>query len=402
MTDVTNETPAPQLSPLERARLERYFLHNGLPHLTSGYDARTDTLTRMRPALYLLFVLGLGVALRPDWDWWLRVLAVLAGLAVAAAVYALLNLLRKRPLLARSRRIGMTETLALVIAPPIAAAALGESAATVAWLAGATLGVAVGLYLLMSFGVLSLIAHQTQQVGTGLADSGAIAIRAMPPVLAVLLFLALSTETWQAFGDLIGWRYGGVVVAFAILVTLILVYGLSRERAAMYSIQPDEELEERARRTPALALVERGVAPASATLGRIERLNLGLALLLGLVLRVIAVALAVGLFFLIFALLVVDRELALSWVDADPNFLVTAVIADREVVLTEAHFRVAGIPRCVRWSLLHGGGDRRRAPSRAVSRRRARSALVRDRRLGVLPRRPGRVADVVLKFPRHG
>ena len=343
MTDVTNETPAPQLSPLERARLERYFLHNGLPHLTSGYDARTDTLTRMRPALYLLFVLGLGVALRPDWDWWLRVLAVLAGLAVAAAVYALLNLLRKRPLLARSRRIGMTETLALVIAPPIAAAALGESAATVAWLAGATLGVAVGLYLLMSFGVLSLIAHQTQQVGTGLADSGAIAIRAMPPVLAVLLFLALSTETWQAFGDLIGWRYGGVVVAFAILVTLILVYGLSRERAAMYSIQPGEELEERARRTPALALVERGVAPASATLGRIERLNLGLALLLGLVLRVIAVALAVGLFFLIFALLVVDRELALSWVDADPNFLVTAVIADREVVLTEAHFRVAGI-----------------------------------------------------------
>ena len=133
------------------------------------------------------------------------------------------------------------------------------------------------------------------------------------------------------------------MVAFAILVTLILVYGLSRERAAMYSIQPDEELEERARRTPALALVERGVAPASATLGRIERLNLGLALLLGLVLRVIAVALAVGLFFLIFALLVVDRELALSWVDADPNFLVTAVIADREVVLTEAHFRVAGI-----------------------------------------------------------
>ena len=343
MADVTDEIPAPQLSPLERAELERYFLHNGLPHLRLGYDPRAHTLTRMRPALYVLFVAGLGVALRPDLEWWLRVLAVLAGLAVAASVYAVLNLLRRRPLFARSRRIGMTETLALVIAPPVAAAALGENAATVVWLAVATVGIAVALYLLMSFGVLSLLAHQTRQVGVGLADSGAIAIRAMPPVLAVLLFLSLSAETWQAFGRLIGWRYGGVVIAFSVLVTLILVYGLSRERAAMYSIEPGEELEERARHTPALALVERGIAPGSPTLGRIERLNLGLALLLSLALRVLAVALAVGVFFLIFAFLVVDREIALRWVEADPNFLVSTVIADREAVLTEAHFRVAGI-----------------------------------------------------------
>ena len=138
MADVTDEIPAPQLSPLERAELERYFLHNGLPHLRLGYDPRAHTLTRMRPALYVLFVAGLGVALRPDLEWWLRVLAVLAGLAAAASVYAVLNLLRRRPLFARSRRIGMTETLALVIAPPVAAAALGENAATMVWLAVAT------------------------------------------------------------------------------------------------------------------------------------------------------------------------------------------------------------------------------------------------------------------------
>ncbi|MGI9659338.1 MAG: hypothetical protein ACR2OD_10550 [Gaiellaceae bacterium] len=340
---MTDEPPTQQMDPLERARLERYFLHNGLPHLSAGYDPRADTLTRMRPALYVLFVGGLAVALRPDWAWWLRILAVLAGLAVAVGIYASLNLLRERPLFARSKRIGLTETLALVIAPPIAALALGEGGGTVALLAVATIGIALALYFLMSFGVLSLLAHQTQQIKTGLADSGAIAIRAMPPVLAVLLFLSLSTETWQAFGGLIGWRYGGVVIAFAILIVLILVYGLSQERAAVHSIEPGEKLEERARRTPALALVERGVVPSAPRMGPIERLNIGLALVLSLALRVFGIALAVGFFFLVFSFLVVDRDLALRWVDADPNFLVSAVIADREVVLTEAHFRVAGI-----------------------------------------------------------
>ena len=105
------ETAQPRMSPAEQAQLERYFLHKGLPHLAVGYDPRTDTLTRMRPGLYVLFIVGLGIALRPDWTWWLR---VLAALAVAVGVYALLNLLRDRPLLARSRRISFTEVVALV------------------------------------------------------------------------------------------------------------------------------------------------------------------------------------------------------------------------------------------------------------------------------------------------
>lgn len=340
---MTEDTPTARIDDAERARLERYFLHNGLPHLAVDYDPRADTLTRMRPALYVLFVVGLAFALRPDWAWWLRILAVLAALGVAVGVYAALNFLRERPLFARAQRITFTEVLALVIAPPIAAAALGESAATVAALAVGTVGIAVTLYVLMSFGILSLLVHQTQQLGAGLASSGAIAIRAMPPVLAVLLFLSLSEETWQAFGDLLGWRYVGVVIAFAVLITLILVYGIGRERAAVRGIEPGDELEQRARATPALGLVERGVRPAAPKLGRVARVNLALALFLSLALRVVAVAAAVGLFFLVFAFLVVDRELALRWVDADPNFLITAVIADREVVLTEAHFRVAGI-----------------------------------------------------------
>ena len=52
----------------ERQReIETFFLRNGLPHLTAGYDPREDTLTRLRPALVVLFVAGLVFVLRPDW-----------------------------------------------------------------------------------------------------------------------------------------------------------------------------------------------------------------------------------------------------------------------------------------------------------------------------------------------
>ena len=336
-------TDPSSLRPGERRRLERYFLHHGLPHLTAGYDPRTDTLTRMRAPLVLLLLVGLVFVLRPDWPWALRVPAVLAGIAVAVGIFVLVNFLRSRPLLDRPQRVGFPEVAVLVLAPPVAAATLGGGGRFVLGLAIATSGIALFLYALMSFGVLSLFLHQWRRARDGLAASGSVAIRAMPPVLAVLLFLSLSQETWQAFGDLEGWRYGGVVIAFGLLVVLILVVGLSRERSQLLTPRPDDVLSERALRTPAAALVNRHVAPSAPPLGRLERLNVGLALLLTLFTRVVAVAVAVGAFFLIFGFLVVDRELSLRWVSDDPNLLTAATIAGREVVLTEAHFRVAGI-----------------------------------------------------------
>ncbi len=336
-------TDSPALQPPERRRLERYFLHHGLPHLAAGYDPRTDTLTRMRSPLVVLLLVGLAFVLRPDWPWTLRIPALLAGIGVAAGIFVLVNFLRHRPLLDRPQRVGFPEVAVLVLAPPVAAAALGEGGRFVLGLAIGTLGIALFLYALMSFGVLSLFLHQWRRAGDGIAASGAVAIRAMPPVLAVLLFLSLSRESWQAFGDLEGWRYGGVVIAFTLLVLLILVVGLSQERSQLLTPQPGDDLSESARRTPAAALVERHVSPVTPALGRLERLNVGLALLLTLFTRVVAVAIAVGAFFLIFGLLVVDRELSLRWVGGDPNLLVAATIAGREVVLTEAHFRVAGI-----------------------------------------------------------
>jgi hypothetical protein len=49
-------------------------------------------------------------------------------------------------------------------------------------------------YSLVSFGVLALLAHQGRPALSGLRATTSVAIRALPPLLAVLLFLSLAQE----------------------------------------------------------------------------------------------------------------------------------------------------------------------------------------------------------------
>ena len=166
-------------------------------------------------------------------------------------------------------------------------------------------------------------------------------MRALPPLLAVLLFLSLTQETWQAFGDLEGWRFGAVLIGFGLLAAVILLVGLRSERAELASPRAGPELAERARRTPAAALVDRGVEPAAPLLDRIERINLAVALLVSLALRVLVVGAVVGGAFFVFGLLVVDEGLTEEWVGGPANVLLSISIAGRELVVTEALVRVA-------------------------------------------------------------
>lgn len=174
----------------------------------------------------------------------------------------------------------------------------------------------------------------------GARGTALVAIRALPPLLAVLLFLSLASETWRAFGRLEGWRYAWVLIGFGVLAAVILLVGLRGERRALES-PAAESLEDDARATPALALVEAGVRPETHELGSRVRTNVAVALLVSLGVRVFVVGLAVCAAFLLFGMLIVDRALAAEWVGADPHVLVSLRLGGREVVFTEALVRVA-------------------------------------------------------------
>ncbi len=328
------------MPPQEEAALEGWFLRNGVPQLVADYNPREDTLTRLQPVLVVLFLLALALVLRPDWEWWQRVLAVLVGAGLAVAGLVLANVLRRRRPFARPQRVGFAEAIVVVFTPAVASLVLGDSPERAGWIALGSAGVAVAAYALTSLGVLAPLLSQGRPAFEGLRDTFAVAVRALPPLLAVLLFLSLTQETWQAFGDLEGWRFGGVLIGFGLLAVVILLVGLRAERAELAAPRPGPELAQRARQTPAAPVVERGVEPTAPPLDRIERINLAVALLVTLGLRVLVVGAVVGGAFFLFGLLVVDEELTEEWAGA-ANVFLSISIAGREVVVTEALLRVA-------------------------------------------------------------
>ncbi|MEQ9336072.1 MAG: hypothetical protein RJQ03_02655, partial [Miltoncostaeaceae bacterium] len=305
------------------------------------YDPREDTLTRLWPALVLLLLAGLSMALRPEWEWWRHGLAVTAGALVAIAGLAVVNLVRGRRALRRPDDIGFLEAGVFVLTPALASALLGDDWSRTATIAAVSAGVAVALYGLTSGGVLPMLVHQWRPALEGVVDTAAVALRALPPLIAVLLFLAVAGETWRAFGRLEGWRFGALLLGLAGLAAIILIFGLAEERRGLYARDPAGRMAEDARRTPAAPLVARGVDPLWPALTRPERANVAGALLLGLILRVVIVGVAVGLALLAVSVVVMDRALTAEWTGAEPDVLLALNIAGSEVVLTSAAVRVA-------------------------------------------------------------
>ena len=269
--------------PPELGEVEAFFRRSGLPHLADSLDFREETLRRLRPVAALLAVAAVVLAVAFDRPWWERVLVIVLPILLIGALS----------------------------------------------------------YSLVSFGVLALITHQGRPALSGVAATTSVAIRALPPLLAVLLFLSLAQETWRAFGQLEGWRFGSVLVGFGLLSSIILIAGLRRERRALYAPAPGPALEEAARLTPAAPLVDAGIAPATPPLDRLARLNVAVSLFVALGVRVLAVGVAVGVAFMVFGLLIVDRALTAEWVGEQPNVLLEVSISGREVIVSEALVRVA-------------------------------------------------------------
>ncbi|MFN8122268.1 MAG: hypothetical protein U0237_07540 [Thermoleophilia bacterium] len=326
--------------------LEEWFRHEGVPHLARDFDPREDVLTRLRPALLVLFVVALALVLRPDWPPWGRALATAGALVAAFAGLGLVNRLRGRAWTAPPERVGFVEAGLFVAVPAAADLALGDGPARAALLLAGGAAIAALLYVLTSLGVVSVLVHTGRSAVAALRDIAAIAGRALVLLLAVLLFLFLAAEVWQTLGTIEGWRFVTVFVLFAVLAVLTLVVGLAGERRGLYRPEAGEELRRRALATPAAPLVEAGAAPHVEPMSGIQRANLAVALHVGLVARVAVVGVMTAVFFLGFGLLTVDRHTTEAWTGQTGGTL--HVLAEYDglrgsVVLSEPLLRVSAL-----------------------------------------------------------
>jgi hypothetical protein len=228
--------PAPDLVTL-RARTERWFVRQGLPHLIDGYNAREDILTRTAPFLTLVFVLELLFALDVEFAWWQNVLAAAASVVVVVAAVVVANRARGRRPLALPDDVGWPEVAVFVLVPPLLPLLISRDGGQALGLLAANVVLLVVAYFVTSYGVVPTSWWAARQIRRQVTSLGTLLARSLPLLLLVTMFMFFNAELWKVVDDL---PPGFLAVALAILVVtgsafVLLLLGSEIEGSARFA-----------------------------------------------------------------------------------------------------------------------------------------------------------------------
>ncbi len=325
------------------AETERWFIRRGLPHLISDYNAAEDVYTRALPILTLVFLFSMLGALSSDFSVGENIGIAVGGLILLLAIWAGANWLRGiRPLLARPQRVGGPELAVFILGPAVVPLVFGgQFSSAVITLATMMLILAV-IYVVTSFGLVAIFLWAVRQLFGNLRGAARVGMRALPLLLLFNAFLFINTEVWQVTSRING---SLLVAGLALFVLLGLVFLLTRlpgELNELATFQSWSDVDRLCAGTPAAGL-EHGTELTDYPLSRRQRGNVGLVLLFSQGVLVMAVSIFIGLFFVIFGMLVMNEDTLLQWTQqAALNDWYTISFGDDRIVLSEELFRAAG------------------------------------------------------------
>jgi hypothetical protein len=336
--------PLPDSSP-DVEELEEWFLRRGVPHFIVDYSARTDIWTRALPILVVAYVLvGMNALDVHEHSLVWNLGAGALVIAILAVTWAAANRLRGRPVLSIPHELGPVELTAFLLGPLVPPLVLGQWGDAFQALAQG-IGVLAVIYLGTSYAVLPLLAWAARRA---MAQAGLFldtVVRVLPLLLLVITFLFVNAEVWQVAGRLRGWPY---VVVLALFVGFGVLFVLSRMPALFTGLSKFDDwaaISELVDGTPAASLAAGDKRASSAdnpvpvpSLGRRERLNLGLVTVFNQALQITFVAIAVYGFFVLFGYLAIPPDTVAIWIAGDPKVLA----GSGRLVLTEELLRVAG------------------------------------------------------------
>ncbi len=305
-----------------RKAVERWFIRRGVPHVIHEYRATTDVFTRALPFLALVFALELFASFGDRFSGWAQFGVFWAGVAIALSVVGAVNRLRGRRLLQLPDRVGTVELAVFVLVPPILPALFSENPWSDAIVLGLiNVGLLVGAYLVVSFGLLPMVAWAGAYSGRQITLIGRLVGRILPLLLLFSAFLFLNAEVWQVAHD-INWPYYTVVIGVIVVISLGSVavrvpselVGLARfeswEQVCEMIDGSDSPL---APAEPPAGFAVSEIPP----LDRRARLNLGLLMFVAQAVRVVLVGLVIGGFYVAFGLLTVRESTIVSWVASE-------------------------------------------------------------------------------------
>ena len=334
----------------EREDVERWFIHQGLPHLIDGYKASTDVFTRALPFLLGVFVFNVIGAYSDRFKGWSQALVALVSLAIILTAAAVVNLARNRRPLQRPDHVGPLELAVFTLAPAIPALLFGNRPilAALGLIAG-NLAVLLVVYVVVGFGLVPTTVWAARQTFRHLSQLLTLMGRALPFVLVFSAFLFLNAELWQVangFTPLTFWVTIGLLTAVA---ALFVALRIPREIAEISRFESWGQVQDIARQSGS-PLIDREVqvlqGDCDPPLSRPDRFNVALVVLFNLGLQIVLVSVVIGLFYVAFGLFAVREETILAWTSLEelgPRDVVARWSwSDTDLALTVVQLRVVG------------------------------------------------------------
>jgi hypothetical protein len=303
-----------------REEYERGFRRAGLPLFIEDYSATSDVFTRAVPFLGVVFFIQVLNGVDPEWPVAANVGAVVGGLAILLGGLGLLNHVQGRRVWSVPDRVGVRELAGFVLVPAILPLVFG---AHVGWALETAIGnlIILGLvYVVVGYGVLSILRWVGRRILRQLASSTALLARAVPLLMIIVLIAFVNMEMWQVFAQI---PEAGLVMSGGLFVglgTAFLLARLPREVRAL----------------------EREAGAGSRALDKRERRNVGLILFISQALQVLLVSLLVGGFFVVFGAIAVTEPVREMWLQGPGDILFTVDLPGQTVEVTEELLRVAG------------------------------------------------------------
>ena len=335
-----------------RHQTERWLRKQGLPHLIDDYSASDDVLTRMMPLFALLFAGQISLAYGDRFSGWAQagITTLFAAVLLVAAVGV--NLVRKRRPFQLPDSIGWLELGVVVLVPALLSMITATEYPVLGFVSIAVANlIVIGVgYILVSYGVISMLAWSLKFMVRQLAQLMRLIARSLPLLLLFAAFLFLNNEMWQVATDFTAPFYGIILGLFVLASCAFLVVSIIDESKTLGEFSSWDEVLDQVRDTKAPVNNPATIAQASQhdfqkdKIPRKAKFNIGLLLFISQFVRFLLTGVIMGTFFTIFGLLAVRRNTIESWLrSSDPiDPLASWDLFGHEIVLTWELLAVAG------------------------------------------------------------
>ncbi len=321
--------------------VERWFLGRGLPHFIEGYSASRDVFTRALPLLTLILLVELVGALNFAWEWWLNMITAAGSFAALLAVWALTNRARRRPAFARPSRVGGPELAVFVLVPAVLPLVAGGQLLTALNTFVGNLVLLGLIYLGTSYGVVPMTRWAAGRLGEQLGALLRLMVRALPLLLLFVVVLFLTPELWEVAASLNAPFLALAIGLFVTLGAVFIVVRMPDEVSHLGRFDDPDECARLLEGTPAAPLGALGRDEAPPPLSRRQWGNVGLVLLFSQALQILLVSVMIGVFLMVFGLIVITPATAAAWVGRDVHLLVELRLWGRTVGFTAELLQVA-------------------------------------------------------------